>query len=361
MIDYNHALLLKNIQFLPSNSLIKENQDATQENAMWIQLLQDYRLKPYDAQIAVNNALLLPTKVVTPAFHTYPSTCDARPLCTIPSWQQDLQNGWRTVSQSWARTWHFWFWLIIALLGIFFLLPTRGRIYREISYRVFYNGTLSQFRGVLPSGMRELQKDLQMVEIGLWRSGSQQGRVQNGTIHFDLGPGTTVKDVFVSSAKPPTRWRLKKDLVEQADEEIKAFVDTATGAVVLQLVQWPVSTRSRFGDYFVRLYIVVDYFAGNIDAEAHIPDIERLLDIRGSLSLAALANGLRFLDMLLLSVGISFILLMCSYYFFNGTDLSELFERFALIGVVTFVVLESFVTMLLKSNLKQQKVVSTGL
>lgn len=345
---------------LPSSVAVEDNQQAIQSNRQWITTMQAW-LQLYDKRIASNLTVLPGAERVAPHFPVYPATCAGRAACTVPLWWQSISMGWqRTMSQPLTEDWFFWFWLITSFSCLCIVFPRATRTYRTIYYKKLYYGLRSQLRSEMPEEVRAWSSDTQLIKIGVWGSfytlRPPSGNHQQDRLMFDLGLATTVTGVCAIMHQPPVvksvRWRT---VVNRPVKPlpVKAYYDGATGTVVVE-PEGLIPAKALIGPsarYPLVLYIAVEDFVGNINASASIPDLQRLHYIFGPSLLYGLAKMLRGINLMLLLLGCYVMLILCSYYFFNGIySLNEV--KYSFIGMLIFCASNMLVFFLNKITVK---------
>jgi len=373
LIGYSTWLLQENYRNVAGVSLSESNQEAIKDNGEQIHSIQQLNV---NRDIQENNSFLPASERSQPVPRAYQANCVSGYSCVVQQgWQQPFIDGWQRISKEpLSATWFFWLSLLLAIPGMFFLLPLTMSRRWVVSYRVLYNGPLSNLNDVaFPQQKRQaLSGETSIVKIGVHsplipRKQEDQRDEIPAFLYLNLGPGTTVLDVF-----------LGQQYTQQRDAGLVAVgYDTMTGDIVLQVK--PVATQiarpekgvQRFDKkrtwkemralqktmrrFPLQFYVVIDYFANTIKATTPLTDIERLQEQRGPGWLGRIAIVCHELCWWISALVFYFALQNCSYLFFRNSTTPASFFSWGL-GLFIFGFLLKIVELIImKTTTRRQR------
>lgn len=342
--------LQQNSWSLPTATAVDANQQAIEQNALWLRTMQPW-LEAYTTQIAANLKLLPPAQHHQPIFPRYPLSCDGRQACTLPSWQASFSAGWNALTSTpLTTTWPFWLWLATSLISLFVILPRTLRAYQECYCRVLFHGPLRQAPGKLPAQVENWAAETQLVTIGVWRSGSSfwfpSTNHEQDRLSFALETGTVVTGVYATMRQAPTPVTkgIPRQKMHNEQQEIKASYEPMTHTIVVEPGKLlpPKAVIGSLSHPPLMLYINVEWFTGNLTGSASIAGMRRLLLLMGSPILYHATTFLHWLNQLVLFWGCYLLLVGCSYAFFDG-GYPPLMPGASIIGILVYCALQLFV------------------
>jgi hypothetical protein len=297
-----------------------------------------------------NNALIPP-----PNFPFAPwvdqKTCVSGYPCIQLSWQQPFIDGWHNITtEPLSTTWFFWLSLLIAVPGIFLILPGYEEKlednYWKVSYRLLYAGPLSHLDDpAFPDQQREVwppetsilkititstqflrKKDDMGKDIpnlpSSFRIVPAQDKMYGDAqdfLYLNLGLGSTVHDVF-----------LAQETRQNAQDASTVSYDSTTGNIVARVKPTVPIEATSVGQYWnlrkntaarqfpIQFYVVIDSFAGSLDAATPIATINQLREERGPKGFIKLINSLQGLLSFFYFGGFLLALQISSSIFFAG-------------------------------------------
>ena len=166
LIDYDILLMQNNGRDLPDTSSISTNQQAIKDNDEQIQFNQQNDMSQH---IRLNNNDLPVSEKVPFISRAYQNSCISGYICLVQlSWQQPFVSGWQHITtEPLSATWFFWLLLLMALSGLFLLLPLNLSPRWIISYQIVYTGPFSNLNDPsFPEQKRqEMRAETSLVKI----------------------------------------------------------------------------------------------------------------------------------------------------------------------------------------------------
>lgn len=318
LIDYTAAQIQQNNRNLLDDTLAKNDQQNISSNDDQIQINRGL-IAYLNGRMMANNLVLSDSQRTFLAPLVLQKSCVSGYPCNIQfSWQQPFLDGWSYVTTApLATIWPFWLLFLLSLSGILVMLPYIANRYMGrllmVTYRLRYSGPLSGLKdSAFPQQKRQMlspESSIVKIEIASKSFRLKKDDLSDKTQNFlslNLGSGMGVHDVFLaqnarrSSVSP---WTVS--------------YDRATGNIVIKLgPTMPIKGKNTgqtglVHQFPIEFYVVVDYFAGSLEATPAFPKIRRLREQRGPGWLIGLGDFLP--EIILWTLATSFYLVLSDF------------------------------------------------